>query len=497
LKTITFDRFEIGIDHRKGKSVSDANRLRVLKNGYITTGKVVKKRPGITLISDFNTLGEVGSKGLASYSGSLVTFYDKDEGPVTHSNSLLTSLPLVQVDGGGYASNLEAIHYADPYYGFEYVVAEFADGTYQHHWIELGPFDDIFSIDFATESSMPSVVSDSNCPNTTGVVKQDDRIFAVNDDTIRYTDPTTATGDGKDWSDSLGNPFFLGTGVKATGSVDAVGLGQYQGRLAVFFKDGTQIWDLDIAGSADAFYKAVEGVGTRYPRSIKSFAGDILFLSKAGFRSITTQATTENMYDVDVGSPIDNLVRPDLTTSLRPISGYFTGLGQYWCFYATPTNKTRVWVYTFSRTMKISAWSEYEFDFVIDDITLHDGSVYFRAGEKVYLIDETDAVWDHDGNDIAFSMEMAYLDFKKPGSLKYIASMDIVVQGSIAVQFRYDPDDETKITDPITLTGDTRPEQSIPVEITTTGLAPVFTSTNDELVQIDMIQFHYDELEQV
>ena len=52
---ITFDRFDLGIDMRKGASVSDANRLREMKNAYVTTGLATEKRPGLTLVA---TLGE-------------------------------------------------------------------------------------------------------------------------------------------------------------------------------------------------------------------------------------------------------------------------------------------------------------------------------------------------------------------------------------------------------------------------------------------------------
>jgi len=47
MPVITFTDFSFGKDLRKGVSTSDANRLRELKNGFITTGKAIKKRPGI------------------------------------------------------------------------------------------------------------------------------------------------------------------------------------------------------------------------------------------------------------------------------------------------------------------------------------------------------------------------------------------------------------------------------------------------------------------
>ena len=45
MASITFDKFDGGLDLRKGASVSDANKLRVCTNAYVTTGKGIQKRP--------------------------------------------------------------------------------------------------------------------------------------------------------------------------------------------------------------------------------------------------------------------------------------------------------------------------------------------------------------------------------------------------------------------------------------------------------------------
>ena len=70
MPVISFDRFELGIDLRKGRAVADANRLRDLKNAYVTPGWHVQKRPGLTNVGTLTA----GSKGLIGYSGKLVTF---------------------------------------------------------------------------------------------------------------------------------------------------------------------------------------------------------------------------------------------------------------------------------------------------------------------------------------------------------------------------------------------------------------------------------------
>ena len=82
MPVITFQDFGLGKDLRKGASVADANRLRELKNGYVTTGKAIRKRPGTSLIAKLET----GTTGLIPGLGKLHTFTEATG--ISHSNAL-------------------------------------------------------------------------------------------------------------------------------------------------------------------------------------------------------------------------------------------------------------------------------------------------------------------------------------------------------------------------------------------------------------------------
>jgi hypothetical protein len=58
MPSIMFKDFQGGLDLRQGSTVADANRLRVLKNAYVTTGKSIKKRPALKLEASFAEAGE-------------------------------------------------------------------------------------------------------------------------------------------------------------------------------------------------------------------------------------------------------------------------------------------------------------------------------------------------------------------------------------------------------------------------------------------------------
>lgn len=89
MPVITFQDFGLGKDLRKGASVADVNRLRELKNGYVTTGKAIQKRPGTSLVATLET----GTHGLVPALGKLNTF--TEAGAITHANSLFEAHQVV------------------------------------------------------------------------------------------------------------------------------------------------------------------------------------------------------------------------------------------------------------------------------------------------------------------------------------------------------------------------------------------------------------------
>ena len=457
-KSITYDQWDFGLDRRRGRSVADANRLYECQNAHITNGKVMKKRPGTTKIATL----EAGTRGLVSAGGKLQTFYES--GAISHANSLFNPN---QVSHPTISQNVLRVHHAEVYAGYVYVSVEYVDNSVWHHYLD---------------GSSPTHVEDVSCPHSKSFIKLSSKIWGIGDEVTRFT----ATDTPRDWT-TANDAGFLPTGRGQTGSRDVLALGQYQKQLVAQFADASQVWITDPDPDLHVLKQTIDGVGCRYPGSVRGFGGEMLFLSDAGYRSIIRTSQNDSMTDNDVGSPIDAVVEPLLAGGNTPISASYKGGGQYWCAVGSAIH-----VYTFSRSNKIRAWSEYEMGITIDAFSELDGVLYFRSGDDVFKVDES--VSTDDG--VAFEMlvEMPFVDFKKPGVLKQIIGMDAVVQGSVDIQFRYDPRDPSMITEKMTLSGDTRPGGMIPLGLTSTGIAPVFTSSSSSDVQIDSITFYYEEL---
>lgn len=459
MAAITFNRFDLGIDLRKGASVSDANRLREMKNAYVTTGLATAKRPGLVKVATL----EAGTKGLFAAFGKLHTFHG--QGAVTHANTLFQSH---KVQNSAGARPVSDVPYADVFNAYIYAAIQYDNGTVEHHYLD---------------GSAATHVADTNCPDSKGVVKLASKLFAINGDTVRYC----KTGAPRDWS-AANDAGFLPTGLNSRGDRAANALGIYQNKLVVLTRDGAQIWTVDPDPTQMKMDDIVENVGTSFPRSVANVAGDLYFLSDYGFRSITTLQLTNNLADVDVGSPIDSLVRPEIKdASVFPRAFYFYGTGQYICAIGN-----QLFVYSISRTAKIAAWSRYFLPNAVDAFAELGQELYIRAGDDVFKLDPES--YTDDGLQFEVLLDLPYMDFKSPGQLKRIYGADVVVDGKCEFSIGFDVRDKDAYTNPVKVKGNTRPSGMIPVECAGTEFALRLRNYDSAGFRLDSVTLYYDVL---
>jgi hypothetical protein len=128
-KSISYDRFDYGLDLRKGLSTSDANRLRVLKNAHATEGRTIRKRPGSIKIATL----EAGTEGLFAGNGKLNTFYG-GTASITHANPLFQSHNVRNDSNPALA--VDKVHYGDVFNGYMYSAIEYTNGDIKHHYLD-------------------------------------------------------------------------------------------------------------------------------------------------------------------------------------------------------------------------------------------------------------------------------------------------------------------------------------------------------------------------
>ena len=217
-------------------------------------------------------------------------------------------------------------------------------------------------------------------------------------------------------------------------------------------------------------------------------------MTDAGFRSIGQQIYTGNLQDTDVGSPIDELVhaklvastRVGITSTLEPGSAFYNGLGQYMCFI-----DKEIFVFTFARMSKVTAWSRYLTPYTIQAITPYGEYMFIRMNDNVYVFNP-DSYEDAGATAIPLEVTSSYQAFKKPGRWKQILGSDVMFNGTADLQHRWDarsPDEETTA---ISLSSDTRPGPLVPVELMTTECSFKITQTANTEFQFNGISYYYE-----
>ena len=115
-----------GLNRQRTKGAALKDSLFDLLNGFVTTEKTVKIRPG-TLLTDTLT---AGTKGLVHFDGGFHVFSNTSVAvPAGYTLHILKS-------PNDETFALTRIHFAEPFMGALYVSAEFSDGEIFHYWLQ-------------------------------------------------------------------------------------------------------------------------------------------------------------------------------------------------------------------------------------------------------------------------------------------------------------------------------------------------------------------------
>lgn len=119
-----------GINRQRVKGAALADSLYDLLNGYVTKSRTVIGRPGTFRHAHLSLDTLVGTRGLASFDRKLHIF----------SASVIAIPPgftlHVLQHPTDQTVDLDKIHFASPFLGFLYVVAEFVNGDVFHFWLQ-------------------------------------------------------------------------------------------------------------------------------------------------------------------------------------------------------------------------------------------------------------------------------------------------------------------------------------------------------------------------
>lgn len=124
-----------GIDRQRPKGDARADHLYDFVNGYRTAEKTGRVRHGTFRAA----LLPPGTHGLTAFNGKLHVFASSE--PDDSANPIDTDRFEVHIllHPSDPLASLERIHFAEPFLGALYVVAEFDDGGVFHYWLQRAP----------------------------------------------------------------------------------------------------------------------------------------------------------------------------------------------------------------------------------------------------------------------------------------------------------------------------------------------------------------------
>jgi hypothetical protein len=137
-RAVTLNASAAGMTRLRNKGGASPQTLYDLSNGYVNASRCPQQRPGTTWLFNFADSGHTANagltRGLACFRGVLYTFCHT---PLSSGSSTFKILTLRHPTDN--SATLEAVHFAQPFMGYLYVVAEFSDGLVKHYWLQSPP----------------------------------------------------------------------------------------------------------------------------------------------------------------------------------------------------------------------------------------------------------------------------------------------------------------------------------------------------------------------
>lgn len=127
-RPVLLNALKQGISRVRVKGGADPSTLYDLVNGYVTIDGSTQSRPGTVR----KAVLPAGTKGLCAFAGGFVVF--------SHMVQDMSGAPgytcEVLVNSNDPTQPIKEIHFAAPFMGFLYVVAEFDNGDVFHYWLQ-------------------------------------------------------------------------------------------------------------------------------------------------------------------------------------------------------------------------------------------------------------------------------------------------------------------------------------------------------------------------
>ena len=246
-----------------------------------------------------------------------------------------------------------------------------------------------------------------------------------------------------EWNATASPDFagFVNLSNNARGSEDLKAIANYYSNLAIFAEQAVQIWFVDPDPANLQQIQVLHNTGTIAANSVVEFGdSDVFYLDSSGIRSLKARDSSNAAFVEDIGNPIDSLIQEEIQTNLdasRKAVGILSPKdGRYLLAIGT-----KVYVFSYYPSSKISAWSVYEPGFTIQHWA-YDGDQMLCRGDdnKLYSLGGANNT-TYDNSTV--TVQLPFLDGGKPATSKDFYGLDAVVENDWDVYVSTDPTDIT------------------------------------------------------
>ncbi len=329
------------------------------------------------------------------------------------------------------------------------------------------------------------------------------RLFTHGSKMYAMVGPTVyfcAVDDPTEWRANVNGAGFENLSNSEEGSLSILGAARYQGDVAFFAADTTQIWTLDPDPTNNALSRVLENSGSVSARSMVPFGNsDILYLSRSGLRSVRSRDVSGAPFVSDIGNAIDSLLIDDMRAlgatdtalaqgMLEPVDGrYMLALGD------------KIYVLSYFPGSKITGWSWYEIDevadFSADWTSVQGGKLYVRSGNTVYLYGGDDGdTYDTDENDnYVVTVGLPFMGGKRMFESKTLNQWDMAVTNEWLVDALVDPRNEARKVTLGTVDEITYPDLEYPSQIDGEMFALEMTCSSPGAASVSNFTMHFED----
>lgn len=128
MKSLTLNASKSGMTRLREKGGASPDSLYELTNGYVTASKAPRQRPGTT----FKFTIPSGTKGLCAFKG---LFHVFSASVIASTDPAQYIIDTLRHPDAAFAGTIKDVHFASPYLGYLYVVAEFSDDSIYHYYL--------------------------------------------------------------------------------------------------------------------------------------------------------------------------------------------------------------------------------------------------------------------------------------------------------------------------------------------------------------------------